>query len=114
MKTTSPRKAHPIGGADITKMRRPPAHPGEIFDFELLRPIGTSRREAARRLRISSTRLNEICRGRRPVTPESAVLLAAVSGTSAQLWLHLQADYDLWHALRDTDTSKVQPLGRRR
>jgi plasmid maintenance system antidote protein VapI len=36
--------------------------------------------------------------------------MAAVSGTDHRLWLHMQADYDLWHALRNVDTAKIAPM----
>jgi addiction module HigA family antidote len=100
-----------IGGADITKMRRSPTHPGEIFNEEIVKPRGYgAQSDIARRMGITLTRLREILAGTRPVSPESAVLMGKVSGTSPEMWLHLQADYDLWRALQETDTSKVQPL----
>lgn len=107
-----PRKAaHPIGGADITKMRRPPTHPGEVFLKEVLEPRGRgAQAEAARRMNMRPAFFNDIIAGRRPVSPETAILMAKVSGTSPQFWLRLQADYDLWQALQTTDTSKVRAL----
>lgn len=104
------RRQRPDDGVDLTAMKRSPTHPGEAFDIEVLQALNVSQGDAARRMGISKNRLNEICRWKRPVTAESAVLMAKVSGTSAQLWLRLQADYDLWHALKTTDTSKVRPL----
>ncbi len=107
-KTTT---AKAIGGADVRKMKRAPTHPGVMFDEEIVKPRGYgAQSDIARRMGITLTRLREILAGTRPVTPASAVLMGVVSGTSPELWLRLQADYDLWHALRETDTSKVQPL----
>jgi len=91
-------------------MRRPPTHPGEIFEEEFRRPSGISQAEAARRMDMSTNRLNEIVLGKRGVTAETAVLFAALTGTSPQFWLHLQADHDLWKALKTVDTSKIEPL----
>lgn len=49
------------------------------------------------------------------MTPKSAVLIGAITGIRAQFWLHLQADYDLWHAMREIDVSKVKmPRGSKR
>lgn len=93
-------------------MRTPPPHPGEILLEEYLKtatpPI--ARVGAARRLGMSENRMSEILLGKRSVTAETAVLFAALTRTSPQLWLRLQADYDLWHALRKTNTSKIEPI----
>ena len=83
-------------------MRRPPTHPGEIFrlDFREATDPPVSQAEAARRLGWSTNRMNEFVRGRRGVTPENAVMLSALTGTSAEFWMQLQMNYDLWHALK--------------
>jgi addiction module HigA family antidote len=83
-----------------------------VFEEEFLKPLGYgSQAEAARRMGMSTNRLNEIVAGKRAVTAETAVLFGAVTGTDPRMWLSLQADYDLWHALRETDISKIAPLG---
>jgi addiction module HigA family antidote len=84
-------------------MRRPPTHPGEVFEEEYRKPSGISQAEAARRMGMSTNRLNEIVAGKRSVTAETAVLFGALSGTDPRIWLHMQADYDLWHALRNAN-----------
>lgn len=99
------------GGADLGRMRRPPTHPGEMFEEEFRKPIGISQAEAARRMGMSTNRLNEIVAGKRGVTAETAVLFGALTGTDPRVWLHLQADHDLWHALRDTDVSRIAAAG---
>lgn len=100
----------PASGADLAQMRRPPTHPGEMFEEEFRKPSGISQAEAARRMGMSMNRLNEIVKGKRGVTAETAVLLAALTGTSPQFWLQLQINYDLWHALRETKVPKMQPI----
>lgn len=90
-------------GADLARMRRPPTHPGEVFEEEYRKPSGISQAEAARRMGMSTNRLNEIVAGKRSVTAETAVLFGALSGTDPRIWLHMQADYDLWHALRNAN-----------
>lgn len=62
--------------------------------------------EAARRMGMSLNRLNEIVAGKRGVTAETALLFAALTDTTPQLWMHLQADHDLWHALRSVDVKE--------
>ena len=93
--------------------QRPPTHPGEMLVEEFLKPLGISQSKFAIRLGVSYPRLNEIIRGRRSVTPDTALRLARVLGMSADFWLGLQQDWDLWHALRSEKTeaiAKLEPL----
>ena len=77
---------------------KPPTHPGEMLLEEFLKPLGVSQAAFAKRLGVSYPRLNEVVRGRRGVTPDTALRLARVTGMSAEFWLGLQQDWDLWHA----------------
>ena len=95
---------------DLAKMRRPPTHPGEIFKKEFREPAKVSQAEAARRLGIPANRLNTIEVGTRAVSPETAWLFAAVTKTSPEFWMFLQARYDLWHAYQKTGAPKVTLL----
>jgi addiction module HigA family antidote len=81
-------------------MKRPPTHPGEMLLEEFLRPLGMSQANAARRMRISANRLNELIRKKRGATAETALRLADLLGTSPEFWLNLQTSWDLWHAYR--------------
>ena len=76
----------------------PPTHPGEMLLREFLEPLGVSQVEAAERMRIPFQRLNGIIRGRRAVSADTALLLEALTRWDAQIWLTLQAKWDLWHA----------------
>jgi addiction module HigA family antidote len=67
---------------------------------EFLVPLGLTQREAARRMGVSTNRLNELVRAKRGVTDETALRLAQLLGTSPRFWLNLQMAFDLWHALR--------------
>jgi addiction module HigA family antidote len=87
-------------GIDVRRMRRPPTHPGEVLLEEFLVPLGLSQAEAARRMGVSTNRLNELVRGKRGVTAETALRLAQLLGTSPEFWLNLQMMSDLWHALQ--------------
>lgn len=78
-------------------MRQPknPFHPGEILLEEFLQPAGITQSEFASKLGWTRTRLNELIKGKRGITADSALDLARVLGTSAKLWMNLQATYDL-------------------
>ena len=77
---------------------------------EFLKPLGVSQSAFAIRLGISFPRLNEIIRGKRAVTPDTALRLEQVLGTSADFWLGLQQDWDLWHAMRGKKAAEIAEL----
>ena len=77
---------------------------------EFLRPLGVSQSALAVRLGVSFPRLNEIIRGKRGVTPDTALRLARVVGMPADFWLGLQQDWDLWHAMRSEKASEIADL----
>ena len=79
---------------------RPPTHPGEMLLEEFLRPLGMTQSEAARRMEIPLNRLNEVIRGRRGVTADTALRLAKLLDTDPEIWMNLQNQWDLWHAAR--------------
>ena len=72
-----------------------PFHPGEILLEEFLEPAGVTQAAFARELGWTKARLNELIRGKRGITAESALDLADALGTSAKLWMNLQSTYDL-------------------
>jgi antitoxin HigA-1 len=77
----------------------PAIPPGEILLEEYLKPLGLGQVDAARQLGISLNRLNEIVLGKRSITADTALRLARLLKTSAQLWMRLQADWDLHQAM---------------
>ena len=77
---------------------------------EFLKPLGISQSEFAVRLGVSFPRLNEIIRGKRSVTPDTALRLARVLGISADFWLGLQLDWNLWHAMRSEKAAELAQL----
>ena len=94
---------------------RPPTHPGEMLRDEFLKPLGISQSEFAVRLGVSFVRLNQIIRGKRGVTPDTALRLARVLGMSAEFWLGLQLDWDLWYAMQGEKAAaiaRLEPLSR--
>lgn len=78
----------------------PNIHPGEILLEEFLKPLEISQNALARAAAVPPRRINEIVLGKRSVTADTAVRLAAALGTSERFWLGLQADYDLEEAHR--------------
>lgn len=77
----------------------PPTHPGEMLLEEFLRPLGMTQIELAERIHTSYPRVNELVNGKRGVTPDTALRLAKLFGTTPEFWLNGQRNWDLWHAL---------------
>lgn len=77
----------------------PAVSPGEMLLEEFLKPLGLDRAEAARRMGISTTRLNEVVTGKRRVTVDAALRLSLLLKTSPQFWMRLQADWDVHQAV---------------
>jgi addiction module HigA family antidote len=72
-----------------------PVHPGEILLEEFLRPLGISQNKLGRDLGVPAQRINEIVRGLRAITVDTALRLAKYFQTTPQFWLNLQLHYDL-------------------
>jgi antitoxin HigA-1 len=72
-----------------------PIHPGEQLHEEFMVPLGLSSNALARELGVTPARINEIVRGRRGISADTALRLARFFGTSHQFWLNLQANYDV-------------------
>jgi addiction module HigA family antidote len=73
----------------------PPIHPGEILQEEYLEPLGLSQYRLAKETSVPPRRINEIVRGTRAITADTALRLSRFFGTSERFWLNLQARYDL-------------------
>ena len=89
---------------------RPPTHPGEMLREEFLVPLGISQSAFALQLGVSFPRLNEVINAKRSVTPDTALRLAQVTGMSADFWLGLQQDWDLWHLVRSKEAGQIARL----
>ena len=72
-----------------------PIHPGETLREDFLVPLGLSVNKLALELRVPVTRMNDIVHGRRSITANTALRLGRYFGTTPQLWMNLQANYDL-------------------
>ena len=77
-----------------------PIHPGEILREEFLAPLGISINRLAREIVVPPGRISEIVNAKRGITADTALRLARFFGVSAQMWLGLQAEYDLRMARR--------------
>lgn len=74
---------------------RIPTHPGEVLSEEFLKPLGLTQVALAEHLGVPVQRINELVRGKRGVTPETAWLLAGAFGTTPDFWINLQTSRDL-------------------
>jgi antitoxin HigA-1 len=86
----------------MTSRKRPPTHPGGILKRHYLEPLSLAISQAAAALRVSRKTVSKIVNERGDVTPDMALRLARVFGTTPELWLNLQKNYDLWHAAHDS------------
>ena len=77
---------------------RKPTHPGEILLEEFLRPKKLTQLELASKMGIPIQRINTLINEKRDMTPETAILLSRILGTTPQFWMNLQVNYDLYFA----------------
>ena len=80
---------------------------------EFLKPLGLTQTELAERIRVSYPRVNEIVNGKRGITPDTALRLAKLFGTTPEFWLNGQRNWDLWHAMRSQaaeEISEIEPV----
>ena len=89
---------------------RIPTHPGEILLEEFLNPLGLSQVAFAGHIGVPVQRVNEIVRGKRGITPESAWLFAEAFGTSPEFWLNPQSNYDLVRSKPKRQVSRIAAI----
>ncbi|MGE0748255.1 MAG: HigA family addiction module antitoxin [Rhodospirillales bacterium] len=89
------------------RAERHPEHPGRILRDRVMTPLGVSRNRLARDIDVPVGRVSELVSGKRSITPDTALRLAKYFGTSAELWLRLQWEYDL-HRARTTRWPTVE------
>ena len=87
-----------------------PAHPGEILRDKIIAPLGLSISETARRLEVSRKTLSNILNSKTAIRPEMAIRLEMFLGQSADLWLKMQAAYDLWQARQKIRELRITPF----
>jgi addiction module HigA family antidote len=92
-----------------------PIHPGEVLREDFMEPLGLSANRLAMELRVPVTRIADLIRERRAITPDTALRLGRFFNTTARYWLNLQAAFDLESAedeLRDEIERDVRPMAR--
>jgi len=91
---------------------RPPTHPGEILLEEYLKPLGFTQVQLAKQIAVPIQRVNEIVRGKRGVTPDTALRLEAALGASAQFWLNAQLAWDLYAQMHSPAAADIKRIRR--
>ena len=89
---------------------RPPLHPGAILREDVLPGLDLSVPMASHWLGVSAAMLTDVLAGAAPVSPELALRLGKFCGNGPEVWLRMQATYDLWHAARDVDLGTVRAM----
>jgi antitoxin HigA-1 len=88
----------------------PPVHPGETLREDFLKPLGFTANRLAIELMVPVTRINDIARGKRAITADTALRLARYFGTTAQFWMNLQSNYDLERAADERGTEIAERI----
>ncbi len=88
---------------------RPPTHPGEMLLEEFLKPMALTQRQLADAIHVPYQRINEIVRGRRGMTPSTALRLEKFLGMSSSFWMDLQLRWDLYHA-HEQDKKELESI----
>jgi addiction module HigA family antidote len=101
-------------GNVVTGRRLPAVHPGHVLMKDFIEPLELTRYRVAKAIRVPQRRVDEICSGRRAVTADTALRLGRFFQVDPQLWMNLQAQYDLEVAERSLKTAidEVIPLER--
>ena len=97
----------------LVPTHRRPTTPGEMLVEEFLKPLKISQTDFAKQIRVSQPRLNEIIKGKRTVTPDTAMRLERALGMKARFWLNLQMIVDLYeaqHSAAAKDIKKIKKI----
>jgi antitoxin HigA-1 len=87
-----------------------PAHPGEIVREDCLKPLGLTVTDAAKGLGVTRKALSDVLNGHAGISPEMALRLEKAGWSTADHWLHMQMQYDLWRAKQRVGNLKVTPF----
>ena len=95
----------------MRRMKRQPTHPGCILREDYLKPLKILVTDMASKLNVSRKTLSKILNEKGSVTPDMALRLSRAFGTTPELWLTLQKNYDLWQAVHSSsDWRRVRPF----
>jgi len=75
-----------------------PMHPGQVLNEIFMREMVLNQTQSAEKCRCSPRKINEIVNGKRSISPQFAIQLEKVFGATAEMWVRMQAEYDLWQA----------------
>ena len=81
-----------------------------MLEEEFLRPLGISQTDFAQRIGVSFQRINTLVRGKRGVTPDTALRLAKATGMSPDFWMNLQIRWDLWQAMHGPEAGAIEKI----
>ncbi|HEV7350981.1 HigA family addiction module antitoxin [Telluribacter sp.] len=95
----------------MLKRNLPPVHPGEVLREEYIKERNLTITEVAKGLCIARGNLSAIVNERAGISPELAVKLSEAFGNSAQFWITLQKNYEIWHAERKVNRAAIQHFG---
>lgn len=90
---------------------RTPTHPGVILQEEFIKPLGLTQVGLAEHIGVPVQRINELVRGKRGITPETAWLLSQALGTTPEFWVNLQTAFDLAKNRPQKRLSALQKVG---
>ncbi|QQL51416.1 HigA family addiction module antitoxin [Mucilaginibacter ginkgonis] len=91
----------------MLKRNLPPTHPGEILKEMFIVERGLTITEVAKGLNMARANLSSVINGHLGISPELAVKLSEAFGNTAQFWVNLQNNYELWHAERKVKRSEI-------
>ena len=94
------------------RMKNPP-HPGRVVRQECLEPLGLTVTQAARSLGVTRQALNNLVNGRAGISPEMSIRLSKAFGSSPEVWLGMQMEYDLAEAEKNADQIKVEKVAQK-
>lgn len=94
----------------LVPTHRSPVQPGEVLAEEFLEPLEITQVELAKRLGLTFQTVNAIVNGRRSITPNTALRLARVFGTSPTFWLNLQLTWDLYQEMHSPEAASIAKL----
>ena len=86
--------------------KRKPTHPGEILREDVIKPLGITVTEAAKRLGVTRKTLSALLNCKASLSPEMAVRVSKATKTTPESWLYMQAKLDLWTAENETSRNK--------
>ena len=95
-------------------LKREPTHPGKILNEDFLKPLGLTQTRLAKGLNTTFRTVNEIINEKRNISPEMAIKLSRYFGTSAELWLNLQNQHDIYRisARKPGMLERIKPYGK--